>query len=324
MILGRMRYTRFELGFTRNKKVNALSDAAFRLWVSLIDYAREQLTDGEITPLDLNVIPHCPSDSKIRSELINQLTQNGLLDSKLIDGWKIHDFLDWQDSAEYVKERRDSAKKRMKLARGPIIRKDLCSQKVFPENLLSLSLDHNLGDQNLDLNQKPEDTTSKPREAENPVVRTIDEEIRIVFDFWAKEMNHPGAKLGSDRKRRIKQRLDEGFTVRDLCLAIKGAKMDDWYMGKANNSNKSYDGIHNILQNTERVERFIEMSGKKRTAGGKIIQQNEQEALKLKQEHEAAVQRDLERQRKKLHGTVAAHGTITNINEMNAALKGIL
>jgi hypothetical protein len=290
-----MRYTRFELGFTRSRKVNALDDAAFRLWISLIDYSREQITDGHVLPLDLNTIPHCPTDSKTRSELVNQLIQNGLLDSKSDGSWQIHDFLDWQDSKEYIKERRVYAKQKAKSARGSRIQKsnldlDLEKQKLFPENsLFSSSL-------NLDPKSSSEIRSEDPESAP----RTREQELRIVFDFWAKEMNHPNSKLGADRKRRINARMEEGFTVRDLCLAIKGAKSDDWYMGRAPNSNTSYDGIHNLFLNSERVEKFIELSGKKRTSGGAIVQQTQEQALKAKSDHDAAVERDRERQRKKL------------------------
>lgn len=323
MLMGRrMKYTRFELGFTRSRKVNALSDAAFRLWVSLIDYSREQLTDGHILPLDLNAIPHFQNENENRKSTINQLIENGLLEPKSDGSWQIHDFLDWQDSAETVKERKEFARERAKSARGSKSKKsDLeSSHELFteyPRISSSLSSDHKSEE------IRSEEPDSKPRE------RTRAEEIRIVFDFWAKEMDHQKAKLGSDRKKRINARLEEGFTVRDLCLAVKGAKNDDWYMGRAPNSNKSYDGIHNLFLNSERVEKFIELSGKKRTSGGKIIQQTAEEAERLKTEHEASVERQRERQRQKLHGSNIqteniSDDTKNNIIDLFSALKGTI
>jgi hypothetical protein len=130
-----MSFSRFELGFTRNRKVASLSDSAFRLWVSSIDYAREQKTDGMVYAPDLDVIPRCPPGAR-REQLIAELVQSGLWESA-DGGWRIHDFLDWQDSAVQVNERSKRARERMREIRSPRSREhhansvDECSLEVL-------------------------------------------------------------------------------------------------------------------------------------------------------------------------------------------------
>lgn len=112
-----MTHTRFELGFTRHRKVYALSAEAFRLWVSSVDHAREQTTDGAITDIDMDVIPHCPRRGARRDKLVGELERAGLWE-RVEDGWQIHDFLDWQDSSTFVRTKRQRARERMRRVRG--------------------------------------------------------------------------------------------------------------------------------------------------------------------------------------------------------------
>jgi hypothetical protein len=112
-----MSYTRFALGFPRNRKVASLSDSTFRLWASAMDHAREQLTDGELTEADLDLIPRCPT-GKARTAAIEELVTSGLWEVNG-DGWMIHDFLDWQDSAAQVKSKKRAARDRMRKVRDP-------------------------------------------------------------------------------------------------------------------------------------------------------------------------------------------------------------
>jgi hypothetical protein len=112
-----MSYSRFALGFTRNRKVHSLSDAAFRLWVSAIDYAREQKTDGELTANDMDAVPRCPARGRKRDSIVAELVAAGLLEEDG-DSWQLHDFHDWQDSAEQVSAKQAAARERMRRVRA--------------------------------------------------------------------------------------------------------------------------------------------------------------------------------------------------------------
>lgn len=110
-----MSHTRFALGFPRNRKVARLSDAAFRLWASAMDLAREQLLDGALIAADLDLVPRCPT-GKARTALVDELVNAGLWE-KTTTGWQIHDYLDWQDSAAKVKQKQAAARERMRSVR---------------------------------------------------------------------------------------------------------------------------------------------------------------------------------------------------------------
>ncbi|MDL4071730.1 replication protein [Klebsiella quasipneumoniae] len=98
-----------------------------------------------------------------------------------------------------------------------------------------------------------------------PVEETLQEQpkvdpVRLVFTHWQQEHDHPSAKLDDKRRKRIKARLAEGFTVDELCRAITGAKGDPWLMGK-NPSRKRYDGIETLLRDAAQVEKLRDLSG---------------------------------------------------------------
>lgn len=112
-----MSHTRFELGFPRHRKVFRLSDAAYRLWSSAIDYAREQRTNGRIDEVDLAAIPRGFGSGAWKVATATELVKAGLWE-QCQDGWQIHDFLDWQDSDEQANEKRERARERMRRVRA--------------------------------------------------------------------------------------------------------------------------------------------------------------------------------------------------------------
>lgn len=112
-----MSHTRFALGFPAHKKIAGLSDAAFRLWVSGMDRARSQGTDGQLDELDLDLIARCPPKGPKRTKIVAELVAVGLWEP-IDGGWQIHDYLDWQDSSERVRTLRERARERMALVRA--------------------------------------------------------------------------------------------------------------------------------------------------------------------------------------------------------------
>jgi hypothetical protein len=97
----------FEFGFTHHRKVRRLSDAAFRLWVTAIDHANEDGSDGLVLRVDIDCYPHAPKTTEEREAAIAELVSAGLWEPTE-DGWRIHDFLQWQESAAERKRRRTS------------------------------------------------------------------------------------------------------------------------------------------------------------------------------------------------------------------------
>lgn len=89
----------FAFGFTHNRKIRRLSDAAFRLWVSAIDHANQDGTDGLVVAEDIECYPRAPR-GKARDEAIAELVTLSLWHTAGDGRWVIHDFLEWQLSAE--------------------------------------------------------------------------------------------------------------------------------------------------------------------------------------------------------------------------------
>lgn len=111
---------------------------------------------------------------------------------------------------------------------------------------------------------------------------TSDEQFQVerIFNYWKKVMNHPTAKLDPKRATRIRARLREGFKPEELASAIRGAKKDDFLMGKSANATKKYDGIHTLFRDAEKVEALMALDGQKRGASGQIYEEDKEKAMK--------------------------------------------
>lgn len=106
----------FEAGFTNNRKIRKLSHVAFRVWVTAIDHAKEDGTDGLITAPDLDTFQQCPKPGPERDDVILELEERGLW-HPTEGGWYIHDFLEWQESAAEVAARRERERERIRKRR---------------------------------------------------------------------------------------------------------------------------------------------------------------------------------------------------------------
>lgn len=91
-----------------------------------------------------------------------------------------------------------------------------------------------------------------------PPVDEISEkaEVTFIFDFWKQTMNHPKAILDQKRKESIDKALKLGFSVPELCDAIRGCSQTPHNMGK-NDRGEIFDGLHVIFKEANQIERFI-------------------------------------------------------------------
>lgn len=88
---------KFDDQFPIHRKVHGLTDAAFRLHVEAIFWCARNLTDGFIAQDDLASVSRYRRPEGYVTELVNR----GAWD--VVDGgWRIHDYLDWQDSRDKV------------------------------------------------------------------------------------------------------------------------------------------------------------------------------------------------------------------------------
>lgn len=90
-----------------HRKVHPLTKDAKLLFVGAIAYSCDQLSDGFLNAGDFSLVSSMLGVKKV----VTELERAGLLDPTE-SGWTIHDFLEYQESAAKVIERRESDKKR--------------------------------------------------------------------------------------------------------------------------------------------------------------------------------------------------------------------
>lgn len=84
-------------------KIVALSDGAFRLWVAGLCYCQKHLTDGHISRAALRGLRAMTRGRVL--ELTTAQTPYAALWEEVASGFQVHDYLDWNDSAETVRYR---------------------------------------------------------------------------------------------------------------------------------------------------------------------------------------------------------------------------
>jgi hypothetical protein len=79
------------------------------------------------------------------------------------------------------------------------------------------------------------------------------EDDRAIFDYWAEQCRHPGAKPTKDRLAKIRSRRNEGYTVDEIHQAIDGAAK----AAHVNDAGRRFDDIELICRNGSKLESFI-------------------------------------------------------------------
>ena len=79
--------------------------------------------------------------------------------------------------------------------------------------------------------------------------------VNRIFAYWQTISGHSKARLTAKRKRRITDRLREGYTEEELQAAIAGNKADAFHQGD-NDRGTVFDDIELICRDGEHVEKF--------------------------------------------------------------------
>lgn len=109
-----MAWLRIDDGFVEHERVEPLSDKAFRLHVTALCMCARKLTDGHISEKDALVTR---TITGARQRHIEELELYGLWQLNG-DGYQIRDYLDYNPTAEQVREERRKAADRMRRIRG--------------------------------------------------------------------------------------------------------------------------------------------------------------------------------------------------------------
>lgn len=98
-----MPWVRLDDRFPSHRKVALLSDRAFRLYVSALCWASENLTEGKILDRELTLVARVRGMKAAATEL-----EGAQLWDRLDDGWQIHDYLEYNPDRAKVKAERES------------------------------------------------------------------------------------------------------------------------------------------------------------------------------------------------------------------------
>ena len=100
-----MAWVRLDDGFGDHPKIIGLSSAAFRAFVVGLCYCSRHLTDGHIPAAAVNAVARGGAVRELEAAGLWERNGNGIV---------IHDYLDFQLSAEQIRAKRasDSARKR--------------------------------------------------------------------------------------------------------------------------------------------------------------------------------------------------------------------
>lgn len=93
---------------------------------------------------------------------------------------------------------------------------------------------------------------------EAPATPSIKEQAREIFEYWKKVMNHPGADYSQTRQKKIEARLKK-YSVEQITEAIDNCSKSPFHMGE-NDRNEVFDDIELICRNSEKLERFLNMT----------------------------------------------------------------
>ena len=111
-----MAWLKLDDGFPEHPRIDPLTARAFRLHITALCLVARKLTDGHITTKDAQV---CRVRAGASPTNIDELVNAGLWQPNG-NGWVIRDYLDYNPSAEQVKEDRQRAAERMRHVRANV------------------------------------------------------------------------------------------------------------------------------------------------------------------------------------------------------------
>lgn len=113
----------------------------------------------------------------------------------------------------------------------------------------------------------------------------LNRSVQEIFDYWKSTLDHPRARLGDDRKKKIKARLKEGYTPDDIKVAIDGCLASPYHQGE-NDRGTVFDDLELICRDSKRVDQFMKLAqepdAKLLSAKGRQAKKNGQAWLEMR------------------------------------------
>lgn len=190
---------------------------------------------------------------------------------KTEDGWFYKSYKEWEEEislGEYdVRKAAKSLKDkgvletRLKKANGaPTVHYRL-NEANFSESILQF-LKNPICEisRNLDSAKSEESTNNRlPKTTDKRISPDSENPAERVFVCWKETLDHPKARLDAKRRDLINRRIADGYSVDDLCIAIRGCSESPFHMGK-NDRNTRYDDIMLICRDAKHVDQFLEIA----------------------------------------------------------------
>ena len=289
---GRIRSIKPEV--LEDEHASALSDSAWRLWVSSWLLADDY---GNARAGSKFLAAHVWQDTTkehLMEDILNELTtakpgaDHGMLQLYSVGGQKYVHINGWEQH-----QRIDNKGK----------------PRVPPP---TDTYNHNVGsipETFLDSNKSSESLVGLPLDLRPPTsdqdqrTNMSSSDVEEVFRHWQREMGCHKSKLDPKRRARINARLKQGFSVQELCDAITGAKSDNFLMGTDPECTRKggYRGIETLLRDAAQVERLIRLKQEpkdstnwleveRKKAFGPAPKQDNQASLGMPEAMQAALQ----------------------------------
>lgn len=106
---------------------------------------------------------------------------------------------------------------------------------------------------------RPEPSEEPSEEQKNvlsPKKQSVDPRVPEVFDYWKQRLGKTGTvRLTPGRQEKIRARLEDGTTVKEMRRAIDGCASSEFH------TQNSHTDLTLILRNREKVEQFMEFAG---------------------------------------------------------------
>lgn len=99
-------------------------------------------------------------------------------------------------------------------------------------------------------NTNPKEKTNKPSA----------EDVSRIFSYWQSTLDHPTAKLTTERRRKVEARLKEGYSVEQIIQAIDGCAASPFHRGQ-NDTGQVWDDLELICRNGSKLEGFLKRKG---------------------------------------------------------------
>ncbi len=130
---------------------------------------------------------------------------------------------------------------------------------------------------------RPEPAEIEPRP---PASTEIEDRI---FAYWVQKFGKKGAKFTRDRRLKVRARLKEGYTERDIKLGIDGCAASNFHQGE-NPDGKAFDDLTLICRNGSKLEGFRDNAGAAPPTSENVVGLEIEERIqRLQREAEAAL-----------------------------------